>query len=121
MLVHVVSNLFICALRASVIAPPPYLDHRGVKMGQADVEEWVIASTVTNEDLDDTENGGWSTGRILAGWSEGLSIIRANLSSSSTKTRVEFLEGLVILLVKDESEFRASWFTAITILKLWKI
>ena len=87
-------------------------------MGQADVEEWVLASTVTNEEPDDVENDEWGTDRILADWSEGLSTIRTNLSTSSTKRRVEFLEGLVIPLVKGESEFRAAWFAAIAILKL---
>lgn len=74
-------------------------------MGNADVEEWVLASTVNPRDSDDTQNGGWDRDRILSDWSEGIQIIRKNLSSSSTKTRVEFLGGLVIPLVKDESEF----------------
>lgn len=80
-------------------------EDRGVRMGKADVEEWVLASTVTPEDAGDAETDGWDKNRFLADWSEGVQIIRTNLSSSSTKTRAEFLEGLVIPLVKGESEF----------------
>ena len=76
-------------------------------MGKADVEDWVLASTVApeTEDLEDTESNEWDKNRILAGWSESIPIIRTNLSSSSTKARGEFLEGVVIPLAKDESEF----------------
>lgn len=76
-------------------------------MGKADVEEWVLASTVAPEESDDTENDGpgWDKDRILADWQEGVQIIRTNLSSSSTKARTEFLETVVIPLVKDESKF----------------
>jgi len=74
-------------------------------MGEATVEEWVLASTVTPGDSDGTETDVWNKNRVLADWPEGVRIIRTNLSSSSTKNRAEFLEGLVIPLVKDESEF----------------
>ena len=76
-------------------------------MGKADVEDWVLASTVApeTEDLEDTKSNEWDKNRILADWSENIPIIRTNLSSSSTKTRGEFLEGVVIPLAKDESEF----------------
>ena len=80
-------------------------EDRGVRMGKADVEDWVLASTVVSGDSDDTETGAWDKNRVLADWAEGVQIIRTNLSSSSTKNRAEFLEGLVIPLVKDESEF----------------
>ena len=80
-------------------------EDRDVRMGKADVEDWVLASTVVPGDSDDTETCAWDKNRVLADWAEGIQIIRANLSSSSTKNRVEFLEGLVIPLVKDESEF----------------
>lgn len=73
-------------------------------MGKATVEEWALASTAAPGDSDGTETGVWDRNRVLADWSEGVRIIRTNLSSSSTKNRVEFLEGLVIPLVKDESE-----------------
>lgn len=73
-------------------------------MGKDDVEEWVFASTVGPDDSDDTETNGWDKSRVLADWSNGVQIIRTNLSSSSTKTRAEFLERLVVPLVKDESE-----------------
>jgi hypothetical protein len=73
-------------------------------MGTADVEEWVLASTVVPGDSDNTGTEGWNKNRVLADWSEGVQIIRTNLSSSSTKNRAEFLQGLVIPLVKDESE-----------------
>jgi hypothetical protein len=76
-------------------------------MGTADVEEWVLASTVAPGGSDDTEAGGWNKNRVLADWSDGIQIIRANLSSSSTKNRADFLEGLVIPLAKDESESSA--------------
>jgi len=76
-------------------------------MGKADVEEWVLASTAPPNDSDDTGTRGWDKNRVLAEWSEGIQIIRTNLSSSSTKNRAEFLKGLVIPLVKDESEFPA--------------
>jgi hypothetical protein len=58
MLVHVVSNLPIRALHASVTAPlrvSTSYEDRGVRMGKADVEEWVFASTVAPGDSDDTE------------------------------------------------------------------
>lgn len=74
-------------------------------MANHDVEEWVFTSTVVPEDEDDTENDVWNKNRILANWAEGIQIIQTNLSSSSTKTRAEFLEELVIPLVRDESEF----------------
>lgn len=74
-------------------------------MGKATVEEWVLASTVAPRDSDGTETGVWDKNRVLADWSEGVRIIRTNLSSSSTKSRADFIEGLVIPLVKDESEF----------------
>lgn len=74
-------------------------------MGNSDVEEWVLASTVAPADEDGTENNVWDKNRILAEWTEGIQIIQANLSSSSTKSRVEFLEKLVIPSVKEESEF----------------
>jgi len=74
-------------------------------MGKATVEEWVLASTVAPGDSDGTETDVWDKNRVLADWSEGVRIIRTNLSSSSTKSRAEFIEGLVIPLVKDESEF----------------
>jgi hypothetical protein len=92
-------------------------------MGKADVEEWMVASTVEPEveDLEDAQNKQWDKNRILADWSEGVSIIRTNISSSGTKTRGEFLEGIVIPLAKDESEFSAFVLSAITRLKLWKI
>lgn len=89
--------------------PPPCLD---VRMGKDDVEEWVFTSTVTTGDSDDTETGGWDKDRVLADWSEGVQIIRKNISSSSTKNRTEFLQGVVIPIVKDESKFsvpRSSW------------
>ena len=76
-------------------------------MGKADVEEWVLASTVAPGDSDYTESDVWNKDRVLADWSNGVQIIRTNLSSSSTKVRMEFLEGLVIPLVKGESEFPA--------------
>jgi len=90
-------------------------------MGKADVEEWVFASNGTPGDSDDTETGEWNKNRVLADWSEGVQIIRTNLSSSSTKSRVEFVKGLVIPLVKDESEFPTLMFTAIATLRLLKI
>ena len=80
-------------------------EDRDVRMGKATVEEWVLASTVAPGDSDDTETNVWNKNRVLADWSEGVQIIRTNLSSSSTKNRAELLEGLVIPLVKDESEF----------------
>ena len=86
-------------------------------MGNSDVEEWVISSTVTPGDENGTENHVWDKDRILADWAEGIQIIQTNLSSSSTKARVEFIEGLVIPFVKDKSEFLPpppSSFTAIT-------
>jgi len=73
-------------------------------MSTSDVEEWVFASTVAPGDSDDVATDGWDKDRILKDWPEGIQIIRTNLSSSSTKNRAEFLEGLVIPLVKDESE-----------------
>ena len=82
-------------------------EDRDVSMGKADVEEWVLASTAPPNDSDDTGTRGWDKNRVLAEWSEGIQIIRTNLSSSSTKNRAEFLKGLVIPLVKDESEFPA--------------
>lgn len=89
-------------------------------MGKDDVEDWVLASTVAPEveDLEDAENNEWNKNRILADWSESIPIIRTNLSSSSTKTRGEFLEGVVIPLAKDESEFSTSVAPAITRLTL---
>lgn len=77
-------------------------------MGKADVEEWVFASTAAPEASGDNDTGVWDKDRVLADWTEGVQIIRRNLSSSSTKNRVEFLEGLVIPLVKDESKFSVS-------------
>ena len=82
-------------------------EDRGVRMGKADVEQWVFASTVTSGDSDDTETNGWDKNRVLADWANGVQIVRTNISSSSTKNRVEFIEGLVIPLVKDESESSA--------------
>ena len=73
-------------------------------MGKADVEEWVFTSTVTPGDSDDIEANEWDKDRVLADWSEGVQIIQTNLSSSSTKSRVELLQGLVIPLMKDGSE-----------------
>jgi hypothetical protein len=84
-------------------------------MGKADVEEWVLASTDAPEDSDDTENGEQDRDRILADWPEGIQIIRVNLSSSSTKTRTEFLEGTVIPLVKGDSKFSTFPLPAISI------
>ena len=65
----------------------------------------MFASTVAPGDSDDPEICGWDKNRVLADWANGVQIIRTNLSSSSTKTRADFLEGLVVPLVKDESEF----------------
>lgn len=73
-------------------------------MTNANVEEWVLASTVTPGDEEDTGNRVWDKNRILAEWTEGIQIIQTNLSSSSTKARAEFLQELVIPFVKDESE-----------------
>jgi len=73
-------------------------------MGKADVEQWVFASTIAPEGSDNTETGEWDKNRVLADWANGIQIIQTNLSSSSTKTRADFLEGLVVPLVKDESE-----------------
>ena len=73
-------------------------------MGKADVEQWVFASTIAPEGSDDTETNGWDKNRVLADWANGIQITQTNLSSSSTKTRADFLEGLVVPLVKDESE-----------------
>ena len=83
----------------------PSYENRGARMGKADVEEWALASTVVPADSDDTETDVWDKDRALADWLDGVQIIRRNLSSSSTKTRAEFIERLVIPLVKDESEF----------------
>jgi hypothetical protein len=87
-----------------VFRVPTSYEDRGLRMGKADVEDWVLASTVAPEDSGDTENDGWNKTRILSDWTEGIQIIRTSLSSSSTKTRAELLEGLIIPLVKDESE-----------------
>ena len=76
-------------------------------MGKADVEQWVFASTVTSGDSGDAETDGWDKNRVLGDWSNGVQIIRTNISSSSTKNRVEFLQGLVMPIVKDESESSA--------------
>lgn len=92
--------------RRSLPRVPTFYEDRGVRMGKADVEDWVLASTAPPGDSDDTGTDGWDKDRILADWTEGIQIIRRNLSSSSTKNRVEFLKGLVIPIVKDESEFR---------------
>ena len=73
-------------------------------MGKDDVEQWVFASTVTPGDSDGTETGGWDKSRVLADWSNGVQIIRTNLSSSSTKNRTEFIDGIVIPLIEDNSE-----------------
>ena len=77
-------------------------------MGKADVEEWVFSSTIAPEGSDNTETDGWDKNRVLADWTNGVQIIQTNLSSSSTKTRSDFLEGLVVPLVKDESESSGS-------------
>ena len=74
-------------------------------MGNSGVEEWVLASNVAPADEDGTENNVWDKNRILTEWTEGIQIIQTNLSSSSTKARVEFLEKLVIPLVKGGGEF----------------
>jgi len=96
-------------------------EDRSVRMGTSDVEEWVFASTVAPGDSDDAETGGWDKDRVLTDWAEGLQIIRMNLSSSSTKNRVEFLEGLVMPLVKGESESPLPKLAAITRLKRSKV
>ena len=77
-------------------------------MGKADVEQWVFASTVAPEGSDNTETGEWDKSRVLADWTNGIQIVQKNLSSSSTKTRTDFLGGLVVSLVKDESESSGS-------------
>lgn len=110
MLVHVTPNLAIRGARFT--SPSPLLlrvstsyENRGVRMVNSGVEEWVLSSTVVPGDEGDTRNHVWDKNRILAEWEEGIQIIQTNLSSSSTKTRVEFLEAVVVPLVKDESEF----------------
>lgn len=109
MLVHVTSCLVIGALprfgHCSLFRVLNSCEDRGVKMANHDVEEWVLASTVTPGDEDDTKTDSWDKNRILARWAEGIQIIQTNLSSSSTKTRTEFLKKLVVPFVKDESEF----------------
>lgn len=74
-------------------------------MGNSDVEDWVLASTIIPGDENGAENNAWDKSRILAEWADGIQIIQTNLSLSSTKARVQFLEELVVPLAKDESEF----------------
>jgi len=90
-------------------------------MGKADVEQWVFASTIAPEGSDNAGTDEWDKNRVLADWTNGVQIVQTNLSSSSTKTRTDFLEGLVVPLVKDESESSGPKLTAITRLKFWKI
>ena len=90
-------------------------------MGKADVEQWVFASTIAPEGSENTETGEWDKNRVLADWTNGVQIIQMNLSSSSTKTRTDFLEGLVVPLVKDESESPGPKLAATTRLKFCKI
>lgn len=74
-------------------------------MGKRDIESW-IASTdgQANDDLDlNSMAEGWES--ALEDWAGFIKIARAELLSSSTKSRIEFIESQLMPIAKHASEF----------------